>query len=90
MRRLSYMLALTAFGIAAAAEASPRFLPQPTSEPLAVLIGKSKTIHVLKAESIGPKGVAFKTAAVLKGDPQQAPFSFLANSSCEASLHPAT
>ncbi len=52
--------------------------PSPSGEPLGLLVGKSKTIHVLETTEIdGPQGVSFKTTAALKGKAEEVPFRSL-------------
>jgi HEAT repeat protein len=77
MRCLTFLAVLTAFTLSERAAASPRMIPQPPPKPLGLLVRESKTIHVLQVESIGPKGVTFKTAAALKGLEGEVPFQFL-------------
>jgi hypothetical protein len=63
--------------LAAPAIASPRVIPQPSPEPLGVLVRDSQTIHVLRVEEVSQKRVMFKATATLKGKPDKAPFRFL-------------
>src|SRR5271165_3609564 len=77
MRYLPVLAALTALTLSGRAGASPRMIPQPPPKPLGVLVRDSKTIHVLQVESVGPKGVTFKTAAALKGKEVEVPFQLL-------------
>jgi HEAT repeat protein len=85
MIRLHILAILASLAIASPADASPRMLPQPPPKPLGVVVGDSKTIHVLRVASVGPDGVAFKVEASLKGE-IKVPFSFatvLGNAGCE-------
>lgn len=77
MRSVSLLAGMAALALPTVAGASPRFLPQPPPTPLGVPVRESRSIHVLKVESVGFKGVSFKAMASLKGKPAQAPFRFL-------------
>jgi HEAT repeat protein len=87
MHRFAVLAALAALALAASAGASlDDDISQPEPKPLSVLVGDSKTIHVLRVASVGPKGVTFKTEATLKGESDKVPFGFVAlggNVGCE-------
>jgi HEAT repeat protein len=76
MRRVFLFAALATLAAFAPAAASPRIIPQPPAEPLGKIVADSRTIHVLKVESVTEKGVKFKTLDTLKGKPAEAPFAF--------------
>jgi hypothetical protein len=77
MRQNPLLTVLAALALTAPAAASARIIPRRPPVPLGVLVRDSRTIHVLQVESIGSKGVSFKTTATLKGKLAKAPFPFV-------------
>ena len=77
MRPLPILSMLLLLALATPAAAGSRMLPQPTPEPLGVLVRNSRRIHVLTVEAVKAEGVTFKTKAALKGKADEASFGLL-------------
>src|SRR5205823_5456599 len=76
MLRIPVLVVIVVLCLIPTVSARPRIIPIAYPEPLGVIVGKSKTIHLLRVESAGPKGVHFTTKATLKGRLDDAPFRF--------------
>jgi HEAT repeat protein len=90
MFRFFFLTILTSLTLLTCADASPRMIPQPPAQPLAVLVAESTTIHILEVTAIENKRGSFKTTATLKGKAEDVPFTILdllGNAGCEGLFH---
>jgi hypothetical protein len=76
MRRVCVLAALAVLVLSTRSAARHLVVVRLTHEPLGVLVRESRTIHVLRVESVGKDGATFRAEAALKGKLGEAPFRF--------------